>query len=43
VKAAPIPENEMDRQAALERYQILDTLPEQCYDDISKRYLSHHV
>ena len=36
MKAAPIPENEADRQAALERYQILDTLPEQCYDDISK-------
>ncbi len=31
-----IPANESDRQAALDRYQILDTLPEQVYDDLTK-------
>ncbi len=31
-----IPANESDRQAALDRYQILDTLPEQVYDDLTQ-------
>jgi len=31
-----IPLNESDRQAALERYKILDTLPEQEYDDLTQ-------
>ena len=30
------PVNESDRQAALDRYQIFDTLPEQVYDDLTK-------
>lgn len=30
------PLNESDRQLALERYQILDTLPEQEYDDLTQ-------
>ncbi len=32
----PIPENETERLAALRRYEILDTAPEQAYDDIVK-------
>jgi len=31
-----IPANESDRQAALDRYNILDTLPEQEYDDLTQ-------
>ncbi|ELS30780.1 MULTISPECIES: GAF domain-containing sensor histidine kinase [Pseudanabaena] len=31
-----IPTNETDRQVALDRYQILDTLPEQEYDDLTQ-------
>ncbi|NUN65258.1 response regulator [Pseudanabaena biceps] len=31
-----IPLNESDRQAALDRYNILDTLPEQEYDDLTQ-------
>ena len=31
-----IPSNESDRQVALERYNILDTLPEQEYDDLTQ-------
>jgi PAS domain S-box-containing protein len=33
---APIPHNETDRLATLRSYGILDTLPEQCYEDITK-------
>ncbi len=32
----PVPENEFDRLAALQSYQILDTLPEQDYDAITR-------
>lgn len=34
--SAPIPENEADRVATLRSYDILDTLPEQSYEDITK-------
>jgi len=30
-----IPENENERQAAVEKYQLLDTLPEELYDNIT--------
>jgi GAF domain-containing protein len=33
---APIPANEADRLAALRQYEILDTAPEQAFDDIVK-------
>ena len=33
--AAPIPANESERLAELERYKLLDTLPEQSIDDIA--------
>lgn len=32
---APIPAREADRQRALDRYNILDTLPEEAFDDIT--------
>ncbi|TFG53692.1 MAG: sensor domain-containing diguanylate cyclase [Gemmatimonadales bacterium] len=32
---APLPENDADRLAALQEFEILDTLPEQAYDDIT--------
>jgi len=36
MKIASLPENENQRLAALHHYQILDTLPEQAYDDITR-------
>ena len=33
---APLPENEAARLEALQRYEILDTLPEQEFDDLSR-------
>lgn len=35
MKIPPIPFNEADRLAALDRYEILDTLPEQEFDDLA--------
>ena len=32
---APLPENETQRLAALKEYQVLDTLAEQSYDDLT--------
>ncbi|TDP03204.1 ATP-binding protein [Flavobacterium sp. 245] len=32
----PIPENELERLAALKRYNILDTLPDHAFDDATK-------
>ena len=31
----PIPDNELQRQAAVEKYQLLDTMPEESYDSIT--------
>lgn len=36
MKSAPIPENEKLRLMTLDRYQVLDTEAEQCFDDITK-------
>ncbi|MDB5240567.1 MAG: histidine kinase [Spirosoma sp.] len=36
MKPAPLPENESGRLKALAEYQILDTLPEEVYDDITR-------
>jgi serine phosphatase RsbU (regulator of sigma subunit)/anti-anti-sigma regulatory factor len=38
---APLPEDEADRLEALKSYSILDTLPEQAYDDIT--YLASQI
>jgi diguanylate cyclase (GGDEF)-like protein/PAS domain S-box-containing protein len=38
---APLPRDEADRLAALRRYEILDTLPEQVFDDLA--LLAAHV
>ena len=35
MKTAPLPATETQRLAALESYNILDTLPEQAFDDIT--------
>jgi PAS domain S-box-containing protein len=36
IQMPPLPSNEADRLKALERYHILDTLPEQAFDDLTK-------
>lgn len=41
MKAADIPLDEQDRIATLQEYQILDTLPEQVYDDLTR--LAAHI
>ena len=33
---APLPENESERLAALRSYEVLDTLPEQSFDDLTR-------
>ena len=38
--SAPIPSNESERLAALQAYDILDTLPEKSFDDLT-RIASH--
>jgi aminoglycoside phosphotransferase len=38
---APLPRNEAERLAALRRYEILDTLPEQVFDDLT--LLAAHI
>lgn len=38
---APLPEREAERLQALERYDILDTLPEQSFDDLT--YLASYI
>jgi hypothetical protein len=38
---APLPENESNRLAALKQYDILDTLPEQSFDDLT--YLASYI
>jgi signal transduction histidine kinase len=41
MKLPPIPDDELERLAALRRYEILDTLPEQVYDDLT--HLAAHL
>ncbi len=36
LRSAPLPENEKDRQARLDRYDILDTAPEPAFDRITR-------
>nr|WP_238566921.1 hypothetical protein [Nonlabens ulvanivorans] len=33
--APPIPKDEIQRQAAVEKYKLLDTMPEENYDNIT--------
>lgn len=35
MESAPLPSNESERLKSLEEHQILDTLPEEVYDDIT--------
>ena len=41
MKLPPIPDDEPERLTALRRYRILDTLPEQVYDDLTR--LAAHI
>ena len=41
MRQPPIPDDEPERLAALRRYRILDTLPEQVYDDLTR--LAAHI
>ena len=41
MKIPPLPTNEAERLKALDRYAILDTLPEQAYDDLAA--LASHI
>ncbi|HEX6865525.1 MAG TPA: GAF domain-containing protein, partial [Thermoanaerobaculia bacterium] len=36
MKLPPLPPNEAERLRALHQYRILDTLPEQVYDDLTR-------
>ena len=36
MKSAPLPANELTRLKALDSYEILDTLPEEDFDDITR-------
>ena len=38
---APLPPNETQRQAALQKYQVLDTPPEQAFDELT--LLAAHI